>query len=204
MKQGHKKTRSEQRHDFQSLQERIDKWKFPQGPFDWHTRGQAVTETLQFCNEASQMRQRHPHDREIGRLHVRATQLFHVALETAYPPDFDDTWNKISKGDATGLEGAVQFLEADPMFFRTGYLKAKLTRYIKSPMITPAYAFRLRSVVLSLVDRRDDRDFRAYCRLARKVDAPELRQALTQRLMHTDPNIRRRARWMLDALEQSR
>jgi hypothetical protein len=71
-------------------------------------------------------------------------------------------------------------------------------------MLTLAQAARLRTVVLSVVDRRDDRDFRAFCRLARKADAPELHDQLRQRLKSADADIRRRARWMLDALEQPR
>ena len=61
-------------------------------------------------------------------------------------------------------------------------------------------AARLRRVVLAAVDRPDRREFRRYTRLARKVDAPELRQALEERLGAADPGIRRRARWVLEAL----
>ena len=57
----------------------------------------------------------------------------------------------------------MSFLEADPWFYRTGYIKSKLIRYIKRPMLTPEYIKRLQRVVLAVVDKRDDRDFRAYC-----------------------------------------
>ena len=53
-----------------------------------------------------------------------------------------------------------------------------------------------------MVDNRDERDFREYCRLARKLDAPELREQLTQRVGQGDLDVRRRARWVLEALAQ--
>ena len=53
-----------------------------------------------------------------------------------------------------------------------------------------------------MVDRRNGREFRAYKQLACKVDAPELRAQLDHRLAHTDPAVRQRARWVLEALAQ--
>ena len=81
----------------------------------------------------------------------------------------------------------------------------------------------MQSVVLNMVDRRDGREFRTYCRLAHKVDSPELREQLGYRLTRAwpsagsltddlpalmlaaqrDRDIRRRARWVLEALEQN-
>jgi len=54
---------------------------------------------------------------------------------------------------------------------------------------------------VALVDTRDAREFRAYCRLAHKVDSPELRQALAEREQSLNPDVRRRARCMREALE---
>jgi hypothetical protein len=201
MKPGHKKTKSDYPRDFKSLQERVKQWKLPDGPFDYATRGKAVTKIHQCAAEIFQLCKRHPHDGELSELHSRAVQLWHLAIDAAYPAGFWRDFERLSTGDAAGLESAIAFLEADPMFFRTGYIKAKLIRYIKPGMITPADATRLQSAVLSVVDTRDDRDFRAFCRLARKVDAPKLRAALMQRLTHQDHNIRRRASWVLEALD---
>jgi hypothetical protein len=50
------------------------------------------------------------------------------------------------------------------------------------------------------VDAGNRREFRWHCRLARRLDNPELRQALLERLATTDPGVRRRAFWMVDRL----
>ena len=204
MKPGHKKTRGEQKQDYQALQERINAWRVPHGPFDWHARGEAVTEAHGFYNDTFALLKHDRYNGELSDLNRRGHELWYTAIATAYPPGFWEDLVKLRSGDASGLESAIAFLEADPVFYRTGYAKTKITRAIKPSMLTPAQAARLRFVALSIVDRRDDRDFRAFCRLARKADAPELHDQLRQRLTSTDPNVRRRAHWMLDALEQPR
>ncbi len=95
---------------------------------------------------------------------------------------------------------AIEFLNADPWFFRSGYVKAKLIRMLTRLPLTTEQLDRLRSVVLNVVDRRGGQEFRAYCRLARRVDAPDLRANLQLRLSHSDKGVRRRAGWVLDAL----
>ena len=116
--------------------------------------------------------------------------------------DFRRDVELLRGGDHTKMEMAIAFLEADPWFQGSGYDKVRLIRYIKPAMLKPGHIKRLQGVVVSLVDRRDDRDFRAFCKLARKVDGPALREQLTQRLTSGDPDIRRRARWVLEALAQ--
>ncbi len=116
--------------------------------------------------------------------------------------DFQRDMVLMQGGDKSKVDVAIAFLEADPWFHGSGYAKAKLIRYLKPPMLKPDEIKRLQNVVLSLVDRRDDRDFRAFCKLARKVDGPRLREQLTQRLAQNDLNVQRRARWVLEALAQ--
>ena len=97
---------------------------------------------------------------------------------------------------------AVKFLEADPWFDGSGYTKAELIRRITRVALPQVVAERLLQIVVATVDRRDRREFRQYCRLARKVDSQELREDLSLRLQHDDPAVTRRARWVLDACEK--
>jgi len=98
----------------------------------------------------------------------------------------------------SGIESAIAFLEADPWFFASGYMKADLLKIITQVELNDAHVRRLQKVAINIVDKRDCREFRWYCRLARKVQSPELKNKLQQRLNSEDANIRRRARWMLD------
>ena len=179
---------------------RIREYQPTKGAFSYAERGRAVTEAHRLYNESFQLSKFFPMDPDLSQACMEAHRLWYTAIENAYLPSFGEDVERLRTGDASGMEGAVAFLEADPLFYRTGYIKSKLIRYIKRPMLTPEHMRRLQQVVLAVVDKRDDRDFRAYCRLARKVDAPALREQLMRRLAHDDPKIRRRARWVMEAL----
>ena len=181
---------------------RVQQYRLPDGPFDYDLQAQALREVTVFVREVAGMCRSPSMTQEAREVIESARRLYQQALERAYPPEFWEDYQRLKSGDASGLESAISFLEADPYFFRSGYVKAWLIRAIKPPMLKSEYRQRLQTVVLNLVDRRDDRDFRAYCRLARKVDVPKLREQLTRRLTHSDPNVRRRAGWVLEALGQ--
>jgi hypothetical protein len=131
---------------------------------------------------------------------LAAVDRLRAAIDAAYPPGFWRDYDRLRERNPAGLESAIEFLEADPWFFRSGYVKAKLIRLINRFSLTPEQADRLRSVVLNIVDRRGGQEFRAYCRLARHVDGADLRPRLQDRLVHADSGVRRRAGWVLAAL----
>jgi hypothetical protein len=131
----------------------------------------------------------------------QAVDRFWTALRGAYPPGFRDIWARLAQSDADAIETAVVFLEVDPWFFRSGYMKEELIRRLNRLELSGAVVSRLRHVVVAAVDRSDRREFRRYCRLARRVDSLELRQALRERCASPEAGVRRRAAWMLAAVE---
>jgi len=135
----------------------------------------------------------------------RAVAAFHAAVRDAYPSGFWEVlgagYERLAAGERDAVEIAVLFLEADPWFFRSGYVKEDLLRRLKRLCLTADASERLRAVLLAAVDLRDRREFRRYCHLARALDAPDLRQALAGRRTSPDAGVRRRAEWMLAAVE---
>jgi hypothetical protein len=200
MKAGHKKTKRPFNAAVGVLADRLANYRLPHHPPDYASHEAAVTEAHALYNAAAQLHKINPEDANVNALHRRSIELMGQAMNAAYPPSFTEDCQKLRQGDSAGLETALRFLEADPIFFRTGYVKSWLIRRIKPSMLTAAHRARLQQVVLHMVDTRDDRDFRAFCRLACKVDGPELRTALAAREAALDPNIWRRARWVLAAL----
>lgn len=152
-------------------------------------------------DKAWELHLRFPQDAESSNAYIESQKRYHHLIQKAYPSEFGQELSRLGVGDASGLESIVAFLEADPIFYGTGYLKENLSRLLRDLDIPTKYVLRLQAVFLSIVDRRDGREFRAYCRLARKVDSPELRNGLTRQLTHTEPNVRRRARWVLEVLK---
>lgn len=126
--------------------------------------------------------------------------MFWAAMGSALPPDFGDAYEQIKAGDPTGAERMIEFLEADPYFFRSGYLKADAAQYLKRVPLTPKQRARLRQVILARVADPDRREFRRYCHLAAAVADPDFRDRLAALAQSPAPGVRRRAGWVLDAL----
>jgi hypothetical protein len=118
----------------------------------------------------------------------------------AIPGGVRDTLRRLSLHEPRAIETAIQFLEADPWFHRSGYLKQKLCRQVKKAPLTEAQRSRLRQVVLDRVVGRDRREFRSYVQLARVVRDPQLVEQLEGLESLYSRGVSRRARWMLDAL----
>lgn len=191
-----KKTRLESVELLKQVQEKLRQEPLGVG-------GYAAADAAQILwNEARKSWQNAPLDAEIHRLGLEARERYWQAIGRAYPSSFLRSQDQLRAGNPSGLEDAIHFLEADPIFDGTGWRKEYLIRLIRDVEVNEDCARRLRAVILGIVDRRDGREFRAYCRLARKVDAPELRGQLEQRLTHAAPAVRRRARWVLEALAQ--
>jgi hypothetical protein len=168
--------------------------------FDYAARAREVGEARRALDAANRLP-------TAGRKNVKAAQARQAALdrwygavEAAYPPGFWDAYDALKRGDPSGAEEAIAFLEADPWFFRSGYTKEKLLLRLTRLELTPRQAQRLRHVVLAAVDFRDRREFRRFSRLARKVDSPDLRAALRERLHSPDEGVQRRAQWVLQGL----
>ena len=130
-----------------------------------------------------------------------ASAALHDAIGRAYPDGFQEEVERLKRGDDRGLESVIGFLEADPMFFRSGYVKAVLLRLVCRFEMREAQAERLRRAVLAVVDTRASQEFRHHCRLARKLGGPWLLAQLRERLDQRDPDVARRARWMLETCD---
>jgi hypothetical protein len=106
----------------------------------------------------------------------------------------------VRNGDPSGVETLVRFLEADVYCFRSGYLKVDVINALVRASLTDEAADRLRKVVLDVVDGPDRREFRAYVRLAWKVETPALLAALDERAKSPTRRVARYGKWILDGL----
>jgi hypothetical protein len=104
-------------------------------------------------------------------------------LETIYPPEFYVACEKLVRDEPHDLMPIFEFLQADPLFFRSGYAKEGLLTKLKSYPLTEKDKDALRAIILQRVDDEAEvrREFRHYVRLARVLDSPEFRVALDKR-----------------------
>jgi hypothetical protein len=96
-----------------------------------------------------------------------------------YSEDLNDRVAALANGEPEAVEWALAFLEADPWCFHSGYLKVRLLRKVANLDLGAAAAPRLRALIVQLgLTPRSRKEFKAYLRLARRVDSPELQDAL--------------------------
>lgn len=170
--------------------------------FPFADRARAVNEAGAALRESfAKVRRRNDLDDPATQRWLAAVTAWRGALELAYPPGFWDDLRRARGGDAGRLDGLIDFLEADPIFFRSGYAKGEVVGAIKRHALSGRQARRLRGVLLNLVARRDEREFRKFCRLAPKVATPAFLDELTALAAVPDPAAARRARWMLAAAQ---
>jgi len=98
------------------------------------------------------------------------------------------------------VELAVCFLEADPWFFRSGYIKADLIKYLRRAPLSDDQKRRLRAVILDRIRGHATREFRSCCQLARMIADESLVRQITELASSTDPLVSRHARWTLQYL----
>ena len=104
--------------------------------------------------------------------------------------------------DKNLLEFVVCFLEVDPWFDGSGYLKQIFLTRVKRSDLDEATKERLRRVLLDAVNRRRTREFKYYCRLAAVIGDEGLVAALEKASDNDDGAVARRAKLMLGTIRQ--
>ena len=132
---------------------------------------------------------------QAGAEHVGIYKIFRI---------WPDKLKEIETDDGEWRENAVTFLEVNPRYFRSGYDKAQLLRYLKRADLSMKHKQRLQAVLLDVVGRPSGVEFRQYCQLAARLASKELSSALTKLVKSEDEGVRRRASWMLEHVEAAK
>jgi hypothetical protein len=130
-----------------------------------------------------------------------ASGRFFAAFDRlAFPGGLAKAIDLLPKCDLNTIESAVRFLEVDPWFFRSGYIKADLLRHLRRVPLTEDQKLRLQKVVIARVLGEDRREFKYYCRLARLISDQNFEQALNELPSSPVEHVSRHARWVLEQL----
>jgi len=132
----------------------------------------------------------HPH----GPQHHAACDAFHRQYDTlAFPSGLDEGMARLAVQDKDVVETAIQFLEADPRFHRSGYIKIKLLRRLKHCKLSADQKRRMIRLIARSLDGGGQQEFRAYSKLAPAVFSPQLINAVHARLASRPVPARRAA-----------
>ena len=90
-----------------------------------------------------------------------------------------DFLSALASGDADAKESAIRFLEFDPYYYRSGYIKSKLLVRLKNIKLSASEVKRLQKVICNaIVSPQPKCEFKYYARLLKNVETPEFRQKL--------------------------
>jgi hypothetical protein len=134
-----------------------------------------------------------------------ACRRFHDEYDQlAFPGGITEGMRRLAAHDPGAIESAVVFLEVDPFFFRSGYIKEDLLERIRWVPLDPDQKRRLQQVILARVrDPRARREFRRYCRLAPFITDPEFEKEIAKVAGPTGTKPKR-AQWVLEHLRQGK
>ena len=78
----------------------------------------------------------------------KACAEFHSQYDAlAFPGGYSAALEKIQAGDSRAIEDALAFLEVRPYFFRSQYIRTKLTRLLKHAQLTARQAERFQTAL---------------------------------------------------------
>jgi len=120
-----------------------------------------------------------------------------VARDDLHSPEFEAALEGLKGGDANRAEYAIAYLEADPWYFRSGYLKGRIARWLRQVELSDAERERLRAVLLAALQKGSRYEQVEYRRLARRLDTPAFRSELNELARSKDDGIARRTALVL-------
>ena len=85
----------------------------------------------------------------------------------------------LSAGDADAKESAIRFLEFDPYYYRSGYIKSQLLVRLKNIKLSASEVKRLQKVICNaIVSPQPKSEFKYYAGLLKNIGTPEFRKQL--------------------------
>jgi hypothetical protein len=101
----------------------------------------------------------------------RAYRDFYESYDLlAFPGGIKTEIERLQNGDPGAIELAIEFLEADPYYFRSGYHKEELCKLLSKQYFTEDQCANVRKLIVDRVcGRTPGRIIRAFTRLAGKV-----------------------------------
>jgi hypothetical protein len=134
--------------------------------------------------------------------HHTACGAFHAGYDAlAWPGGLRSGLGKLGRLEPEAVEVAVQFLEEDPWFYRSGYVKEEVVRRLKHAPLTPKQLARLASVVSRSLTRGTGRLARHVARLAPLLaSSPDFVRGVESQAGSDDAEVRRRAGHVLRVL----
>ena len=134
--------------------------------------------------------------------HHAACAAFHSEYDAlAFPCGLDMSLTGLKAGDPHIVDIAVQYLEVEPIFFRSGYISETILRRLKHVTLTSDQITRLVNVILNSIRHGGRRRFMSCARLAGVLSDHRLAAGALALSHEPDPEVKRRADHILEAMK---
>jgi len=125
---------------------------------------------------------------------------FHRTLSRAYPQNLLDALEALKRNESADIGPVLDFLEADPVFYGSGYVKEEALRLLPRVPFSDEHKARLRAILIRAVETNGRREFKRYALIGRHICSEELRSSLERLLDSSETAVARRAQWALNQL----
>lgn len=132
---------------------------------------------------------------------LEAIDRFYAALASVYAGTLQSYAAGELPAEQVTSEDLLEFLEANPYFFGSGYMKERVLTILKRRPLNASLRKRLLRVILDSTDGPQRREFLYYCRAARFIEATELMPSLRDIERNGTPQQGRKASMILAALQ---
>ena len=132
----------------------------------------------------------------------KACERFHTHV-SAMSVFIDRVYDEPKFQDEEILEFGIAFLEIDPIFFRSGYIKEEILTKIKRSRLSKKQIARLRTVLLNAIENRGSKEFKYYCRLAGFIADNELVKQIKLTESISEGKVKYRSKKMLKTILHS-
>lgn len=136
-------------------------------------------------------------ERPRSEAHSEACREFHARFDTLVFPGGAALFNRVRQHDPQALDAAIAFLLADPIHFRSGYLKEYLWRWLVHCPLTGSMRSQLEHAALRYLDRKASREFFAMCKFMHRRGRDKFWSSVSTELLSSDIEKVRRAELLL-------
>jgi len=134
--------------------------------------------------------------------HVEAARIFRERYDAlAFPAGLSKQIGALKRLEPPAVEMAIRFLEADPWFHRSGYIKQEFVQRLKHAALSSEQMDRLRAVIERSLSNGTGRVASHLARLAPAVRSDSFIRSINLHSFSKDREVRRRAAQVLRVLD---
>jgi hypothetical protein len=127
----------------------------------------------------------------------KACDEFHRLYPELFYPGGDESLDALKRDESAAIETALDFLEADPVHFRSGYTKEEVWKRLRGASLTAGDKLRLEGIALRYVERRIEREFWVMARVMSKLGSNAFWQTAENLAESAEEPIKTRASYLL-------